>query len=117
MLKSLQRTAVAAFALLSVGLTATLPAAAASKEGVFVGHVVHVSTQNIKVEDDNNQSLSFLLVPHFNKLFSTDGKTTTQMSRVHEGMWVRVFYDQHFLGTRHADKIILINHHHAKIGG
>jgi len=112
MFKQLQRIG-AAIAMLT--LSAILPASAA--EGSFVGHVVHVSTNNLKVESDSNQTLSFILVPHFDQVFGFDGKTTYQMKRVHEGMFVRVFYDQHFMGMRHADKIILINHHHAKIGG
>lgn len=104
----------------SVGLaciSATLPAAAA--EGSFVGTVMHVSTNNIKVQNDSHKTLSFELVPHFKSVFSSDGKTTYQMNKLRPGTYVRVMYDQHFLGMRHADKIIYLNRHgrKVKVGG
>jgi hypothetical protein len=74
------------------------------------GTLVHVSTNNIKVKDDKTgQSLSFLLVPHFDRIFSSDGKTTVQMSTLHPGALVKVFYDQKALGIRHADRILVLN--------
>ena len=92
---------------------------AAASEGVFYGYVVHVSSNNIKVENAAGKSLSFELVPHFDQVFQFDGKTTYQMKRIHAGTFVKVYYDQHLLGVRHADKIVLVNHrgHVVKIGG
>lgn len=87
------------------------PALAVPVGGSWVeGTLVHVSTNNIKVKDDKTgQSLSFLLVPHFNRIFSSDGKTTVQMSALRPGALVKVFYDQKFLGQRHADRILVLN--------
>jgi hypothetical protein len=74
------------------------------------GTLVHISTNNIKVKDDKTGTeLSFLLVPHFDQVFSGDGKTTYQMKALHSGSLVKVFYDQKFLGQRHADRILVLN--------
>lgn len=79
----------------------------AAPPNVFIGRVDHVSTSNIKVTG-NGQTLSFLLVPRFNQIFSSDGKTTRQMTDIHNGDYVKIFYDQKALGQRHADKIFLL---------
>ncbi len=77
---------------------------------VFYGEVVHVSTTNVKVRDPHTgQILSFELIPHFNQLFSDDGKTTYQMTYLRTGRYVAVIYDQKALGIRHADKIFIMN--------
>ena len=74
------------------------------------GTLVHISTSNIKVKDDKTgKELSFVLVPHFDKVFSADGKTTYQMAKLHSGQLVKVFYDQKLLGVRHADRILVLN--------
>jgi hypothetical protein len=84
------------------------PAAATDK--VWLGYVVHVSTDNIKVIDTSGaQTLSFLVLPHFKNVFSADGKTTYQMANLHRNALVKVYYDQNLLGQRHADKIIVLN--------
>jgi|SRR5271165_5717978 len=76
----------------------------------FSGIVAHVSTQNIKVTDSaSKQTLSFLIVPKFDQIFSSDGKTTYQMSAIKPGQYVKVYYDQKALGARHADRILLLN--------
>jgi hypothetical protein len=76
----------------------------------FTGIVQHVSTQNIKVQDPKTkQSLSFVILPKFNQVFSDDGKTTYQMTDVKAGRYVKVYYDQKLLGSRHADRILLLN--------
>jgi hypothetical protein len=87
------------------------PAEAAKVGSSWVeGTLVHVSTSNIKVKDDKSgQELSFLLVPHFDQIFSEDGKTTYQMKSLHSGQLVKVFYDQKLLGARHADRILVLN--------
>ena len=97
---------IAAF-FFAIALAVAPTAAPAVKLGVFEGNVVHVSTDNIKVKN-NTQTLSFLLVPHFNRVFSSDGKTTIQMTKLHSGSLVKVYYDQKALGARHADHIVLL---------
>ena len=79
---------------------------------VFYGELVHVSTTNVKVRDPHNgQILSFELLPHFDQIFSDDGKTTYQMKVLsrRNGHYVAVIYDQKALGIRHADKIFIMN--------
>src|SRR5471032_98083 len=103
--------ALAATAVLAAILGGT-PAAFADTVGSahFDGEVSHVSSNNIKViNPKTHESLSFLLVPHFKQVFSGDGKTTAQMSALHEGQYVKVYYDQKFLGQRHADRIYILN--------
>ena len=76
----------------------------------WYGEVVHVSVNNLKVYDPRGkQTLSFLMLPKFDQIFSADGKTTYQMSRLKAGQYVRVVYDQKALGIRHADKIYILN--------
>ncbi|MGA3038760.1 MAG: hypothetical protein ABSE64_14915 [Vulcanimicrobiaceae bacterium] len=74
------------------------------------GSLVHISSTNVKIIDDKTgKELSFLLVPHFDQIFSEDGKTTYQMSALHRNQLVKVYYDQKFLGQRHADRIEVLN--------
>lgn len=83
----------------------------------FYGIVVHVSTNNIKVQDSRTkQTLSFTLVPKFDQVFSANGKTTYQMSAIKAGQYVGIIYDQKALGIRHADKIYLLNNANQRIG-
>ena len=75
----------------------------------FSGTVNHVSTNNIKVTNDRtHQSMSFLILPKFDQIFSADGKTTYQMKAVKPGQYVKVYYDQRMMGARHADRILLL---------
>jgi|ERR1700680_2927782 len=91
------------------GMLALSTAPASADTNVWTGTVVHVSTTNIKVHNhEGNQTLSFLVLPHFKQLFSDDGKTTQQMATLKPGTWVTVYYDQDLLGARHADKIIIL---------
>jgi hypothetical protein len=107
------RTFLVAAALAALPLTAsmTAPATAATVGSAWVeGTLVHISDNNIKVKDDKTgKELSFLLVPHFDQVFSSDGKSTYQMKALHSGQLVKVFYDQKFLGQRHADRILVLN--------
>ena len=83
----------------------------------FYGITVHVSTNNIKVQDPRTkQTLSFEILPKFDQVFSADGKTTYQMKDVKAGQYVGIIYDQRALGMRHADKIYLLNNANEKIG-
>jgi hypothetical protein len=83
----------------------------------FYGIVIHVSTSNIKVQNPKTkQSLSFTIVPKFDQVFSSNGKTTMQMSAVKAGQYVGIIFDQAALGMRHADKIYLLNNANEKIG-
>jgi hypothetical protein len=91
------------------GALALSSAPATADTNVWTGTVVHVSTTNIKVHNhEGNQTLSFLVLPHFKQLFSDDGKTTQQMASLKPGTWVTVYYDQDLLGARHADKIVIL---------
>jgi len=93
-----------------IGATLALSSAPAHADvNVWTGTVVHVSTTNMKVHNhEGNQTLSFLLLPHFKQVFSDDGKTTEQMAKLKPGTWVTVYYDQDLLGARHADKIVIL---------
>jgi len=112
MMKKLYRAQVAALA----GTMAMLsfpfaPASAADKAGseVFQGLVDHVSSDNLKVTDSkSNKTVSFLLVPRFNKVFKSDGKTM-QQSSLRNGQYVKVYYDQKLLGRPHADRVLILN--------
>jgi hypothetical protein len=103
---------------LAAGLCcASPPAALAATTSTFYGTTVHVSTNNIKVEDTKTkQTLSFVLVPKFDQVFSADGKTTYQMSKIKPGQYVGIVYDQSALGVRHADKIYLLDNANQRIG-
>ena len=109
-------TASGTAAALFAGLAAAVPVAAPAAS-TFYGIVVHVSTENIKVQDSRTkQVLSFAIVPKFDQVFSADGKTTYQMSAIKAGQYVGIIYDQKALGARHADKIYLLNNANQRIG-
>jgi hypothetical protein len=110
-MKPLFYTAALAAALL------TLIPQVAFAASTFYGITVHVSTNNIKVEDPKTkQTLSFAILPKFDQIFSADGKTTYQMKDVKAGQYVGIIYDQKALGVRHADKIYLLNNANERIG-
>ena len=97
--------------------TAVLLLSQAAFAAVFYGITVHVSTTNIKVHNpQSGQNMGFTVTPKFNQVFSQDGKTTYQMSAIKAGQYVKVYYDQHFLGMRHADKIYILTNHNRKLG-
>ena len=101
---------------LLIGL-AVAPAEAKVGSATFSGIVNHVSSNNIKVTDPvAHKSLSFLILPKFNQVFSGDGKATYQMSAIHAGQYVKVYYDQKLLGIRHANRIYLLNGANDRIG-
>ncbi len=79
---------------------------ALGKTSLFSGVVEHVSINNIKVKNRAGETLSFLLVPRFGKVFGSDGKITRQLAEIKPGDRVRVYYDQKALGARHADRIV-----------
>lgn len=107
------KTLVAVTAAAVMVLTPQLVLAAST----FYGITVHVSSNNIKVQDPRTkQTLSFEILPKFDQIFSADGKTTYQMKAVKAGQYVGIIYDQKALGMRHADKIYLLNNANEKIG-
>jgi len=109
---SLLRSTLAAAA-----LAAVLAPANAFAASTFYGITRHVSVNNIKVENPkSHQTLSFILTPKFDQVFSADGKTTYQMKAIKAGQYVGVIYDQKALGMRHADKIYLLTNANQKIG-
>jgi hypothetical protein len=67
----------------------------------------HVSSDNSKVRDYTGKELSFLLAPSFDRIFSTDGKTTYQMKNIKPGRAVKIVYHQQ-LRIRFADRIIFL---------
>jgi hypothetical protein len=106
---------LAALAILAL---ATLAPNAALAANTFYGITVHVSTNNIKVENPHTkQTLSFEILPKFDQIFSGDGKTTYQMKDIKPGRYVGVIYDQKALGVRHADKIYLLNNANERVSG
>lgn len=93
-----------------VFILAALAPQAALAADTFYGEIVHVSVDNVKVYDPkNHQTLSFIVTPKFDQIFSSDGKTTYQMKHLKAGQYVGVIYDQKALGMRHADKIYIMN--------
>ena len=107
--------AALAAATFAAGIAAASSTALAAS--TFYGIVVHVSTNNIKVQDPKSkQTLSFTIVPKFDQVFSANGKTTYQMSAIKAGQYVGIIYDQKALGIRHADKIYLLNNANQRIG-
>jgi hypothetical protein len=107
-LLSAARSAALPLALIFAAISPGAAQAAKAGTQVFEGNVVHVSSDNIKVANPR-QTLSFVLVPHFDRVFSSDGKTTVQMATLKPGRLVKVYYDQKGLGIRHADRIIVLN--------
>ncbi len=104
---------------LAVSAAALAPAAAGGRVGsaTFSGIVNHVSDDNIKVTDSKtHQSLGFLILPKFDQVFSADGKTTYQMKAIKAGQYVKIYYDQKMLGSRHADRILLLTQGNAVLG-
>jgi hypothetical protein len=86
----------AAFAI-GTSLVAPIAAGAASDHRTFDGVVVHVSHDNIKVrgkEGGKWQILSFL-INHGTKIAHT----------ISNNEYVRITFDQRFLGVRHADSV------------
>lgn len=104
--KSLAAVGAAAMSVAIIGG----PAYAYTPTGTMYGTVQHVSSDNIKIKDQaTGKTMSFVMTPHFNKVFTKDGKTA-QMSFLKNGTPVEILYDQKMLGTRHADKIIVLSH-------
>ena len=113
-LLSAARSAALPLALIFATFAPGTAQAAKAGSQVFEGNVVHVSSNNIKVANPR-QTLSFVLVPHFDRVFSDDGKTTVQMATLKPGRLVKVYYDQKALGVRHADRIIVLNRREAPV--
>jgi hypothetical protein len=109
------RALVAAVAL---SLFAAFPqAGSAAGTSTFYGITVHISSNNIKVQNPKTkQTMSFLLVPKFDQVFSADGKTTYQMGKIKAGQYVGIIYDRKALGQAHADKIYLLTNANQTIG-
>jgi hypothetical protein len=94
---------------LFLGSFLTAPASAEKVGSANVSGIVnHVSDNNIKITDGAGKQLSFIIVPKFDQVFSSDGKTTYQMRAIKAGQYVKVYYDQKFMGQRHADRILLM---------
>jgi hypothetical protein len=119
MLKQSYRAPLAALVAVLFLALPLAPALAKIRAGhqIFQGLVQHVSPDNIKVTDPKTkQTLSFLMVPHFDKIFKGDGQTTLQEKALQEGQYVKVYYDQKALGARHADRILILNNANMAMG-
>ena len=104
--KGLAAAGAAAMTIAMIGA----PVYAYTPTGTMYGTVQHVSSDNIKIQDQSTgKTMSFVMTPHFDKVFTKDGKTS-QMSFLRNGTPVEILYDQKMLGTRHADKIIVLSH-------
>jgi hypothetical protein len=74
--------------------------------GTLVGTVMHVSTTDIQVKGRGGKTVDFIIVPEFNRIFSSDGKTTVQMTTLKPGTPVTVDYTD-TLGILHPNKIVI----------
>jgi hypothetical protein len=74
--------------------------------GTLLGTVMHVSTTDLEVKGQDGKTVRFVLVPQFNRIFSKDGKTTVQMTRLKPGTPVTVNYTD-TLGILHPNKIVI----------
>jgi hypothetical protein len=82
----------------------------------FYGLTIHVSAQNIKVQNPRTkQVMSFLLDPNFGNIFMSDGKTKA-MRKIAAGQYVAVVFDRRALGVAHADKVYIMNNANQRIG-
>lgn len=107
------RTVFFAFAALALTIA---PNVASARVSTFYGIAKHVSMNNIKVYNPRtHQTLSFMILPKFDRIFSANGKTTFQMKDVKPGRYVGIIYDQSVLGIRHADKVYLLTSENEKI--
>ncbi len=86
--------------------------ASAAKAGtqVFQGIVRHISSNNIKVYNNaTGKTQGFVLVPRFGNVFKADGRTPSDLHHIAAGDYVKVYFDQKFLGAYHADRILILN--------
>lgn len=92
-----------------LAFTAAASVNAKQADAVFAGTVLHSSTHSIKVKNPRSgEVLEFQIIPRLTRL---EGHLKSHtMSAVRPGDFVKVYYDQHFLGLRHADRIIDSQH-------
>jgi len=106
-----------AFLVAVVATAAALSPPPALAASTFYGTVRHISMNSIKVYDARtHQTLGFEVLPHFDRVFSGDGKTTYQMKDLRPGRYVGIIYDQRAFGIRHADKVYILNNANQRIG-
>jgi hypothetical protein len=107
-LLSAARSAALPLALIAGLLPVGADAAIKAGTQVFEGTLVHVSANNLKVMNPG-QTMTFLIVPRFGKVFRANGTTPVQVKTLHDGQLVKVYYDQKFLGRPHADRILVLD--------
>lgn len=93
-------------ALALVAVLGAAPVAALAKGAVWRGTVLHVSFDNVKVRDKTGTVQGFPLVPRVTKLFGPNSNVNRDQKLIHSGDRVVVYYDKHFFGVPHADRII-----------
>ncbi len=107
-----------AIALALTVLAGSIASAAKAGTQTFSGIVRHVSSNNIKVYNPaTKQTQGFVLVARFGNVFKADGRTPSQIDKISAGDYVKVYYDQKFLGAFHADRILILNQHNHVMGG
>jgi hypothetical protein len=102
----LTATTLRAFASGMLLVTALVVVPLRVSAATLVGTVMHVSTTNLEVQGRGGKTVRFVLVPEFNRIFSNDGKTTVQMTRLKPGTPVTVQYTD-TLGILHPTKIVI----------
>jgi hypothetical protein len=55
------------------------------------------------------KTLGFELVPRFGNVFKADGTTSQDLKDIRAGQYVKVYYDQKFLGVLHADRVLIMS--------
>jgi hypothetical protein len=109
--------AAAALLLATVSTVAPAPVLAKNASMIYTGIVVHVSTDNIKVQDPKtHKTVGFAVAPKFKNVFGGKDNTTYQMSAIKPGQYVKVYYDRKLLGVAHADRIYLLDQNNMRIG-
>jgi hypothetical protein len=103
---------VPALALLVAFAATGLASAAKAGTQTFSGIVRHISSNNIKVYNNaTGKTQGFVLVPRFGNVFKSDGRTPSALNNISAGDYVKVYYDQKFLGAFHADRILILSQH------
>lgn len=108
MMKSKLATFGATAALAATFASASMPAQAKVSE-TFYGRIVHVSENNLKVQDPaTGKTMSFVFVPGAAKIVEDTGNPE-KMADVRTGEPVKVVYDTTVLGARHLDQIVTLH--------
>jgi hypothetical protein len=110
------RSIPAFVALLAVVTTGAVSASVKAGSQVFEGLTKHVSASQIDVfNPTTKKTQGFAIVPRFGNVFKSDGRTPAQVKDIRAGQYVKVYYDQKFLGAFHADRILIMSSMNQKL--